>query len=46
MIDPRLGPAEAQTLKQEIRTRTGFEGEVKRSLMYAPPPQLGILLLP
>ncbi|MEQ8640446.1 MAG: DUF2971 domain-containing protein [Alphaproteobacteria bacterium] len=37
MIDPRLPVSEAETFKDEIRTKTGFKGEIKRSLLYAPP---------
>jgi hypothetical protein len=37
MIDPRLPKTEAKHLKSEIRARTGFQGEIKRSLLYAPP---------
>jgi hypothetical protein len=45
MIDPRLGLPEANALKQKIRAQTGFAGEIKRSLLYAPPPELTIPLL-
>lgn len=37
MIDSRLTKKQADSLKQEIRKRTGYEGEIKRSLLYAPP---------
>jgi len=37
MVDPRLPKAEADRLKGEIRNRTGFGGDIKRSLLYAPP---------
>lgn len=37
MIDPRLPSSKAEALKAEIRERTGFRGQIKRSLLYAPP---------
>ncbi len=37
MIDPRLPLSDAEALKAEIRTKTGFKGQIKRSLLYAPP---------
>jgi hypothetical protein len=45
MLDPRMGKAEAAILKQKIRA-AGFAGEIKRSLLYAPPPDLMIPLEP
>lgn len=44
MIDPRMATDEANTLRQEIKLRTGFVGAVKRSLLYAPPPSWTIRL--
>ena len=38
MLDPRLSRADAAAMTEEIRTVTGFEGPIKRSLLYAPPP--------
>lgn len=38
MIDPRMGELQVNKLKREIKTRTGFGGPIKRSLLYAPPP--------
>ena len=37
MIDPRLTKSEADIFKKEIREKTNFKGEIKRSLLYAPP---------
>jgi len=37
MLDPRLSQDEAKSLKKEIRSATGFQGAIKRSLLYAPP---------
>lgn len=37
MLDPRLSREEAESLKCEIRKTTGFQGEIKRSLLYTPP---------
>lgn len=37
MLDPRLSGDEAESLKREIRSATGFQGDIKRSLLYAPP---------
>jgi len=37
MTDPRLPTREADALKAEIETTTGYRGEIKRSLLYAPP---------
>lgn len=44
MIDPRVMPDEAEALKQEIRSRTGFKGKILRSLLYAAPPSWTIPL--
>jgi hypothetical protein len=41
VLDPRMDNAKAAILKQKI-TAAGFAGEVKRSLLYAPPPDLKI----
>ena len=38
MIDPRMSATNANSLKQEIRAKTGYRGAIKRSLLYAPPP--------
>jgi hypothetical protein len=38
MLDPRMHVQEADALKQRIKATTGFRGEIKRSLLYAPPP--------
>lgn len=37
MTDPRLDRSQTRILKNEIANRTGFSGEIKRSLLYAPP---------
>jgi hypothetical protein len=37
MVDPRLPKPKADQLKSEIRDQTGFQGELKRSFLYAPP---------
>jgi len=37
MIDPRLDKNEAEELKHTIRNKTGFTGDILRSLLYAPP---------
>lgn len=41
MIDPRMDATEAANLKRQILA-AGFKGQVKRSLLYAPPPDLRI----
>jgi len=38
MLDPRLSSVDAAAMKEDIRAVTGFEGPIKRSLLYAPPP--------
>jgi hypothetical protein len=38
MIDPRKAKHEANSLKREIKSKTEFAGQIKRSLLYAPPP--------
>ena len=40
MLDPRLSPAEFEVVRAEIRSKTGYAGPIKRSLLYAPPPEL------
>src|SRR5258706_3403676 len=40
MIDPRMSQMEAEKLRSEIRTKTEFKGDIKRSLLYAPPPRI------
>lgn len=40
MLDPRLERHEAEKLKAEIRTRTGFKGDIKRSRLYRLPESL------
>lgn len=42
MIDPRLEEKAAYALRDEIRARTAFAGPIKRSLLYATPPDLVI----
>jgi hypothetical protein len=37
MLDPRLTKDEAKELKAKLREATNFKGEIKRSLLYAPP---------
>lgn len=41
MLDPRMDEARAEVLKRKIQD-AGFSGSVKRSLLYAPPPDLQI----
>lgn len=40
MIDPRVSYADFETLKAQIERRTGFRGEILRSLLYKPPEEL------
>jgi hypothetical protein len=42
MLDPRLDANEVETVKKEIAKRTGFKGQIKRSLLYALPEYLTI----
>lgn len=42
MIDPRLPQKDVSLLKAQIRDKTSFSGEIKRSLLYAPPPKFYI----
>ena len=44
MIDPRVAEDEAEALKRDIRSRTGFKGKILRSLLYAAPPSWTIPL--
>jgi len=37
MVDPRLTKDDADKLKADIAAKTNFKGEIKRSLLYAPP---------
>lgn len=37
MIDPRVDKAKADALKKVIKFKTEFAGQIKRSLLYAPP---------
>jgi hypothetical protein len=39
-LDPRLTPKEAEKLEEEIRSRTGFKGNIKKSDLYDPPPDI------
>jgi len=45
MLDPRLDKSEAKDLKVQI-IAAGFQGAIKRSLLYAPPPDLLVPLTP
>ena len=40
MIDPRFQPAEASELKRKIEDRTGYQGELRSSLLYSKPKSL------
>jgi hypothetical protein len=42
MIDPRVSKKNADKLKQEIKVKTNYSGVIKRSLLYAPPPDFSI----
>lgn len=37
MIDPRIGYQEFEKIKNDIRKRTGYQGDIKRSLLYRLP---------
>lgn len=37
MVDPRLSLSAANQMKSQIRERTGFQGAIRRSLLYALP---------
>jgi hypothetical protein len=39
MLDPRMDEKATNNAKVQIRSRTGFSGEMKRSLLYGPPPK-------
>jgi hypothetical protein len=43
MLDPRLTVVEAGRLREQIRKRTGFEGDILRSLLYTLPAELSQL---
>jgi hypothetical protein len=43
MLDPRLGRAKAEHLRDEIHKRTKFKGEILWSLLYTLPSQLAAL---
>lgn len=40
MLDPRYSAENAEAVRKDIARRTGFHGEILRSLLYAPPPRL------
>ena len=40
MVDPRLDKIEAEEVKAQIKTSTGFNRKILRSLLYAPPNEL------
>jgi len=40
MIDPRLSKKDASNLMAKIIAKTGYRGEMKRSLLYATPPKM------
>lgn len=40
MLHPRLSAQEAYKARDRIRVKTGFSGQIKRSLLYEPPPLL------
>ncbi|EKO3566922.1 DUF2971 domain-containing protein [Vibrio metschnikovii] len=42
MLDPRLSLDEAELVKSEIKQKTGFNGAIKRSLLYAMPEEVVI----
>ena len=42
MLDPRLDAAEAKSLKSKLKKLTGFDGSIKRSLLYAAPEEVVI----
>jgi len=45
MIDPRVSASKAISVKARIRRMTNFSGAIKRSLIYAPPPNLTTVML-
>ncbi|OWG12327.1 hypothetical protein KDK82_6220 [Delftia sp. K82] len=42
MIDPRISHEEFQDIKSEIKQKTGYQGDIKRSLLYRLPETLNI----
>jgi len=42
MVDPRLPLKATNALREEIKAKTAFRGPIKRSLLYATPPNLTI----
>lgn len=40
MIDPRVSVSEYNKVKVKIKLETGFKGEIRRSLIYAPPKEM------
>lgn len=40
MIDPRISYREYQEMKSEIKERTGFSGDIRRSLLYRTPEEI------
>lgn len=42
MIDPRRSYKEFETLKEIIRSTTGFKGDIKRSLLYTLPKDITV----
>jgi hypothetical protein len=40
MIDPRISERDANALRDKIQTKTLFSGPIKRSLLYAAPPEM------
>lgn len=45
MLDPRVSASDAIALKARLRKTTNFSGSIKRSLLYAPPPNLITVML-
>lgn len=46
MVDPRQSLSDFKSIRQQIHERTGFKGPVVRSLLYEPPPQMLLSLIP
>jgi hypothetical protein len=46
MIDPRMSVKQWKNLREEIKSKTGFRGTIKRSLLYAPPPDVSAWSVP
>src|SRR6266508_1510223 len=40
MIDPRMAERDVNALRSKIRSETSFKGPIKRSLLYAAPPDM------